>query len=136
MANIITKLCLRDGGCAEVCPVECIIPGKPLDKWPWYYIDPDSCIECSACVPECPNGAIFAEDEVPAEYKAKGGEVVSMPTGTSGYDKLYDGKSCNGEPVHLDSTRVLEPGEVIDLTPDINTNREFFESGPGYEAME
>jgi hypothetical protein len=29
MTHIITSLCLRDAGCVEVCPVECIVPGKP-----------------------------------------------------------------------------------------------------------
>ncbi|MGC8780401.1 MAG: 4Fe-4S dicluster domain-containing protein, partial [Anaerolineae bacterium] len=54
MTHIITEICLRDGGCAEVCPVECIVPGKPEEQWPLYYIDRDTCIDCGACVPECP----------------------------------------------------------------------------------
>jgi len=77
MTHIITSLCLRDSGCVEVCPVECIIPGKPLEEWPWFYIDPDTCIDCGACIPECPYGAIFPEDDVPSSYKAKGGEFIS-----------------------------------------------------------
>ena len=52
MTHIITSLCLRDGACMEVCPVECIVPGKPEEEWPWYFIDPDTCIDCGACVPE------------------------------------------------------------------------------------
>ena len=74
MTHIITSLCLRDGGCTTVCPVDCIGPGKPIDEWPWYYIDPETCIDCGACIPECPFAAIFPEDEVPTAYKAKGGE--------------------------------------------------------------
>ncbi len=35
MTHVITSLCLRDGGCATVCPVECIVPGKPTDQYPW-----------------------------------------------------------------------------------------------------
>ena len=34
MPHVITSLCLRDGGCQTVCPVECIVAGKPEDKWP------------------------------------------------------------------------------------------------------
>ncbi len=64
---VVTDLCLRDGACAEVCPVECIVPGQPKEDWPWYYIDPDTCIECGACVPECPYGAIFAAEDVPED---------------------------------------------------------------------
>ncbi|MBK6645475.1 MAG: ferredoxin family protein [Anaerolineales bacterium] len=59
MTHIITSLCVRDRGCIEVCPVECMIPGAPLNEWPWIYIDPDTCIDCGACVPECPYAAIF-----------------------------------------------------------------------------
>ena len=32
MTHIITELCLRDGACVEVCPVECIIPGQPRER--------------------------------------------------------------------------------------------------------
>ncbi len=70
MAYIITKLCLdcKDIACTQVCPVDCIyeysgddaeIPKNQL------LIDPDECIDCNACVPECPWEAIFAEDETP-----------------------------------------------------------------------
>ena len=69
MTHIITNICLRDGGCAEVCPVECIVPGKPEEEWPLYYIDPDTCIDCGACVPECPWEAIFPEEDVPAHLR-------------------------------------------------------------------
>jgi ferredoxin len=33
------------------------------------YIDPESCIDCDACVPECPVEAIFYEEKVPAEWR-------------------------------------------------------------------
>lgn len=134
MTHIITGLCLRDGGCATVCPVECIVPGKPEDKWPWYYIDADTCIDCGACVPECPFEAIFPEDEVPSAYKAKGGERLCAPKGTASFTEVYKGKNHDGEPVHLEGTRTLKAGEVVDLTPAISTNADFFKSGPGYKA--
>ncbi|RLT36302.1 MAG: ferredoxin family protein, partial [Chloroflexi bacterium] len=51
-----------------VCPVECIIPGQPEEEWPWYYIDPETCIDCGACVPECPTDAILPEEDLPEEY--------------------------------------------------------------------
>ena len=59
MTHIITSLCIRDRGCIDVCPVECIVPGEPVAEWPWMYIDPDTCIDCGACIPECPFLAIF-----------------------------------------------------------------------------
>ncbi|NLG99834.1 MAG: ferredoxin family protein [Chloroflexi bacterium] len=136
MTHIITSLCLRDGGCVTVCPVECIVPGKPQEEWPWFYIDPDTCIDCGACVPECPYSAIFPEDEVPSAYKAKGGEYQSMPVGTPGFDTPYDGTNHEGEPVHLEATRILAAGEVVDLTPDIAENPRYYKEGPGYSAMD
>jgi ferredoxin--NADP+ reductase len=69
MTHIITSICLPDGACVEVCPVECIVPGAS-EEWPLYYIDPDTCIDCGACVPECPVDAIFPEEDVPEEYEA------------------------------------------------------------------
>jgi ferredoxin len=136
MTHIITSLCLRDSSCVDVCPVECIIPGKPVDEWPWYYIDPDTCIDCGACIPECPFEAIFPEDEVPSAYTAKGGEYQSMPVGTPGFDTVYDGQNEHGDPVHLTGTRVFEAGEVVDLTKDTQPNYDYFSSGPGYSALD
>ena len=134
MTHVITSLCLRDGGCTTVCPVECIVPGKPVEEWPLFYIDADTCIDCGACVPECPWEAIFPEDEVPAAYKAKGGERLSAPLGTAGFTEKYDGHNHDNEAVHLEGTRTLTAGEVVDLTPDIEVNKKFFTSGPGYNA--
>ncbi len=136
MTHIITSLCLRDSSCVDVCPVDCIVPGKPVDKWPWYYIDPDTCIDCGACIPECPFEAIFTEEEVPSELTAKGGEVQSMPEGTAGFDQPYEGENQHGEPVHLNATRVLEEGQVVDLTVDVSLNYDYFQDGTGYEALE
>ncbi len=71
MTHVITSLCTRDGACVEVCPVECIVPGPTGNAdWPYFYIDPDTCIDCGACVPVCPPAAIFPLDEVPAEFEA------------------------------------------------------------------
>lgn len=134
MARVITSLCLRDGGCASVCPVECITPGKPEDKWPGYYIDADTCIDCGACESECPYNAIFPVEDVPSAYKAKGGEKLSKPAGTEGFTEVYDGKNRDGEAVHLVATRTLTAGEVVDLTPSIEMNNEFYKTGPGYNA--
>ncbi|NTV37334.1 MAG: ferredoxin family protein [Anaerolineaceae bacterium] len=134
MTHVITSLCLRDGGCATVCPVECIVAGKPEDKYPGFYIDSDTCIDCGACVPECPFAAIFPEDEVPSAYKAKGGEKLAAPVGTAGFTEVYDGTNHEQKPVHLEATRTLAAGEVVDLTPDIDANAAFFKDGPGYSA--
>jgi ferredoxin len=49
--------------CVAVCPVECFYQDDVL-----LYIDPVDCIDCEACVPECPVEAIFAEANVPAQW--------------------------------------------------------------------
>jgi len=113
MTHIITSLCLRDGGCIDVCPVDCIIPGKPESEWPWMYIDPDTCIDCGACIPECPF--------------ASGGEYISR-VGLTGH---YEATDHDGDPVVLDTTKQLEAGEVVDLTEDIQPNYDYFDGGPG-----
>jgi ferredoxin len=130
MTHVITSLCLRDAGCVEVCPVECIVPGKPAAEWPIFYIDPDTCIDCGACVPECPYSAIFPEDEVPAAYTARGGEHLNQ-VGESGH---FEGVDHHGNKVVLETARQMKAGEVIDLTPDTKRNGDFFKSGPGYSA--
>lgn len=114
MTHIITSLCLRDGACVEVCPVECIVPGQPENEWPWYFIDPDTCIDCGACIPECPFEAIFIEEEVPSEY------VMS-----EGQQRM----TFAGELI------THSEGDVVDLTEDIQHNYDFFADGPGYDAL-
>jgi ferredoxin len=130
MTHIITSLCLRDSGCVEVCPVECIVPGKPQEQWPMFYIDPDTCIDCGACVPECPYAAIFPEDEVPAGYTAKGGEFINR-IGLSGH---FEGTDHHGAKVVLETVKQLTKGEVVDLTADTPANYDYFKKGPGYGA--
>src|SRR4051794_10139855 len=49
--------------CVAVCPVECFYQDDVM-----LYIDPADCIDCEACVPECPVEAIFAEANVPAQW--------------------------------------------------------------------
>jgi len=68
MTYYITETCLdvKDKACVEVCPVDCIHPidgeGESM-----LYIDPDECIDCGACEPECPVEAIFAEEDMPED---------------------------------------------------------------------
>jgi ferredoxin len=121
MSHIITSLCLRDNGCLDVCPVECISPGNPVNKQPTYFIDPSSCIDCGACVPECPYNAIFPEDEVPVAFKAKGGEFINR-LGLTGH---YEGVNHQGKLVILETVRQLAKGEVLDLTPSIQLNYDY-----------
>jgi len=68
MTYVIAEPCVnvKDKACVEVCPVDCIHGG---DDDPQLYINPQECIDCGACEPECPVEAIFEESALPAEWK-------------------------------------------------------------------
>ena len=68
MAYVITKKCLgeRYATCATVCPVDCIHPGD-YNGEEFMIIDPDVCIECGLCAPECPISAIVDNEDVDPE---------------------------------------------------------------------
>lgn len=88
MVYVITEICLAacDTGCADVCPVDCIAGPLPLEEMHALtpeertaqglrlYIDPNQCICCGACAPECPVDAIFPEDELPAAHAGAAAE--------------------------------------------------------------
>ena len=62
MTYVVTESCIRCKltDCVEVCPVDCFHEGPNF-----LVIDPEECIDCSLCEPECPVDAIFAEDDLP-----------------------------------------------------------------------
>ncbi len=66
MAYVVTEACIKCKytDCVEVCPVDCFREGPNF-----LAIDPDECIDCTLCVPECPVNAIFAEDDLPPEQR-------------------------------------------------------------------
>jgi ferredoxin len=67
MTYVVTESCIKCKytDCVDVCPVDCFREGSNM-----LVIDPDECIDCTLCVPECPVEAIFAEDDVPDALKA------------------------------------------------------------------
>jgi ferredoxin len=66
MTYVVTENCIKCKytDCVEVCPVDCFHEGPNF-----LVIDPDECIDCTLCVPECPVNAIFAEDDVPEDQQ-------------------------------------------------------------------
>jgi len=75
MTYVICEPCVdvKDTACVDVCPVDCI---HPTSEFPelfeaanQLFIDPEECIDCGVCEPECPVEAIFAEDDVPEEWE-------------------------------------------------------------------
>ena len=84
MAWVITKLCQDcvDQSCVEVCPVDCIYEYKGSNRETFpnqLYIDPEECIDCGVCEPECPWEAIFEDERVPDVFQPdieKNAEIV------------------------------------------------------------
>ena len=66
MTYVVTDNCIKCKytDCVEVCPVDCFHEGPNF-----LAIDPDECIDCTLCVPECPAEAIFSEDDLPPELE-------------------------------------------------------------------
>ena len=66
MTFVVTEACIRCKytDCVDVCPVDAFREGPNF-----LVIDPDECIDCAVCVPECPVNAIFAEDDVPGDQQ-------------------------------------------------------------------
>jgi ferredoxin len=74
MTYVITEPCIdvKDTACVDVCPVDCIHPTKTEDDFEnvdMLYIDPEECIDCGVCEPECPVEAIFMDEDVPEAWQ-------------------------------------------------------------------
>ncbi|MCZ7564186.1 MAG: ferredoxin family protein [Burkholderiales bacterium] len=67
MTHVVTESCIKCKytDCVDVCPVDCFKEGPNM-----LVIDPDECIDCAVCIPECPVNAIYAEEDVPAGQEA------------------------------------------------------------------
>lgn len=79
MPHLIAGPCIDilDMSCVDVCPVDCIYQGIRKN-----YIQPDECIDCGACVPECPVEAIHLDRDVPeaeAEHLADNRRFFAEP---------------------------------------------------------
>lgn len=94
MAFVVTEPCIKCKytDCAEVCPVDCFHEGSNM-----LAIDPEECIDCGACEPECPTSAIYAAAEVPdewSEYVELNARLASSwPTISAKQDPLPDADS-------------------------------------------
>lgn len=66
MTYVVTENCIKCKytDCVEVCPVDCFHEGPNF-----LVIDPDECIDCTLCEPECPAEAIYSEDDLPKEME-------------------------------------------------------------------
>lgn len=66
MTHVVTEACIacKHTDCVDVCPTDAFRAGKNM-----LVIDPDECIDCAVCIPECPVEAIYAEEDVPADQQ-------------------------------------------------------------------
>lgn len=64
MTFVVGSPCVgcKDTACVTVCPVDCFYETPNM-----LVINPDECIDCGLCEPECPTDAIWADDDLPAE---------------------------------------------------------------------
>jgi NAD-dependent dihydropyrimidine dehydrogenase PreA subunit len=65
MYCVITQACIgtKDKVCTEVCPCDCIYEGDDQ-----FFIHPDECIDCGACIPACPVDAIYHREDTPEKF--------------------------------------------------------------------
>jgi ferredoxin len=66
MTYVVTENCIKckHTDCVSVCPVDCFYEGPNF-----LVINPDECIDCAVCVPECPIDAIYADTDLPEDQK-------------------------------------------------------------------
>jgi ferredoxin len=67
MTHIVTEPCVKCKytDCVSVCPVDCFHEDAEM-----LVIDAEVCIDCGACIPECPVQAIYTEEDVPEKWKS------------------------------------------------------------------
>jgi ferredoxin len=99
MPFVVTENCIKCKytDCVEVCPVDCFHEGPNF-----LVIDPEECIDCTLCEPECPITAIFPEDDVPSGQEsfialnaelAKAWPVLTVRIEAPADAKDWEGKS-------------------------------------------
>jgi len=102
MTYVVTENCIlcKHTDCVEVCPVDCFYEGPNF-----LAIDPEECIDCSLCEPECPIDAIFAEDDLPEDqikFIELNRELCEIwPVITVQKEPLPDAEEWNGKPDKL-----------------------------------
>ncbi len=109
MSYIVTQHCVdcKYTDCVAVCPVDAFHEGERT-----LYINPDTCVNCDACVPACPVEAIYSEENLPSQYQAyvkiNVDGCVSNPVINQKKDPLPSAKPLD-ELKKLDATGYVPP---------------------------
>lgn len=109
MAYVVTEACIRCKytDCVEVCPVDCFYEGENM-----LVINPDECIDCGVCEPECPAEAIEAESEDNVKWLEVNREYSEQwPNITIKKDALADADQWKDVPNKFDEHFSEAPGE-------------------------
>ena len=99
MTFVVTEQCIRCKytDCVNVCPVECFHEGPNF-----LVIDPEVCIDCALCVPECPVDAIYEEDDLPEDQlrfiKINADLATKWPVISESGEPLPDAEKWADEP--------------------------------------
>ncbi len=109
MTYVVTDACVRCKfmDCIEVCPVDCFYEGENF-----LVINPDECIDCGVCEPECPVDAIKPDSEDPTS------KWVSI---NAKYAKIWPNITLKGEP----------PSDAADFERESGKFEKYFSEKPG-----
>jgi len=109
MSHVVAEPCIKCKytDCVAVCPVDCFHEGANM-----LVIDPEECIDCGACVDECPISAIYPEEDLPEQWK----DFVEL---NARYAKEW--------PVINEAKDPLPTAESF---KDVEDKRDLFEAGP------
>lgn len=113
MTHLVTDNCIKckHTDCVTVCPVDCFYEGENF-----LAIDPDQCIDCGVCIPECPVNAIVADVDLPPEESVRWEEInrkysLIWPNITEKRDALPDADNWNGVPNKFEEHFSENPGK-------------------------
>ena len=111
MPHVVTGRCVdcKYTDCCTVCPVDCFYE---VENPAMLVIDPDTCIDCELCVPECPINAIYPESELPECYQEwldKNAELYE------GGEAISDKKDALGGALDLDAIQAKEKAASFDV---------------------
>lgn len=111
MTFVVTEVCIKCKytDCVEVCPVDCFYEGENM-----LVINPDECIDCGVCEPECPIDAILPDTDDDAEKWLEVNQKFSeglWPNITEKKDEMDDAEAMKETPNKMEEHFNEEPGE-------------------------